>query len=329
MVKASPRQANEPAGQMTPVVVPLLNTIEAIVGPALLVDLSFPRASLAENPAHECTRFLRLPRSESESGFLLRFRQAGGHTPITAINFFDSDFTWPPPQISQESRSIVVSFEDSKAAAAASERLRESRSSLLVPAQSESTANLFMDRANLQEYRYFRLIDNNTGASYDLFVAPHAAHEQRPESDIGLSEDSNDVIFTSEGSNVAIEARSMIHDGGYASEGDIKYSWLWTGPSTHFRLILPQVAGVRPRLAEICVSRTEEDSNIDLLAVQLDGRTIKHHVERWSAMSGKITVDIPAGTDYSVLTLIVPKLTRDANSGRLLGLCCDKLMLTP
>ena len=146
---------------------------------------------------------------------------------------------------------------------------------------------------------------------------------------LARTETPDDVIFDSQDSNVVIEARAMIHDGGYVSEGDIKYSWLWTGPSTHFRLILPQIAGVRPRLAELCVPRTEEEGNLDRLLVQLDGRAIKHRLDRWSATSGKVSIDIPKGVDYAVLTLVVPKSTHDANSGRLLGLCLDKLMLTP
>jgi hypothetical protein len=191
-------------------------------------------------------------------------------------------------------------------------------------------AGPFADRAGRQEYRGLRLIDCNAGASFHLFV-PRDAAQGRPGSNDGLAGPaiSQEVVFASEGPNLVIEARSMIHDGGHVSEGDTSYSWLWTGPSTHFRLILPQISGVRPRLAEICVPRTEEDSNLDLLAVQLDGRPIKHHIDRWSAMSGKISVDIPGGTDYAVLTLIVPKLTHDANSGRLLGLCLDKLIVTP
>jgi hypothetical protein len=320
-----------PDGQTTSAARPLFDTIEALLGRSIFVDLSFPLAGMAGNPSLESMRMLRLPRPELETSFLLRFRQSGGHMPVQAIDLSSSGLIWPPLQISQDNRSaVVVSFEGAGAAIAASGRLHGSHSSFLFPVHPADTADPLAANSRFREYRHLRLTDCNAGPSFDLFV-PQAAPQGPPKG--GSSWDGNvkpeEVIFASEGANVVVDARSMIHDGGHLSEGDGTYSWLWTGPSTHFRLILPQLAGARSRLAEICVPRTEEDSNLDLLAVQFDGRPVEHHVDRWSAMSGKITVEIPHGSDYSVLTLIVPKLTHDANSGRLLGLCLDKLILTP
>ena len=42
-----------------------------------------------------------------------------------------------------------------------------------------------------------------------------------------------------------------------------------------------------------------------------------------------LSLQIPEGQDCIVLTLIAPRLSPDENSGRLLGLCLDKLILLP
>jgi hypothetical protein len=322
MVRASQIQAAS-ADRISPAVCALPETIEAITGATSFVDLSFPRASLAGNPAFEATRVLRLPHSEIERHFLQRFRQSGGHAPIATIDL-DDEFTWPP-QLLRTSGSVVVSFEDVDAAMAAEKYLHGGGSPILCPATTDDR----LLSSNSREYRRVRLVDCNGGPSYFLFLPrlPLGRLESadRPEG----TPRTDDVDFSAASGNVVIEARSVLHDGGYVSEGDLRYSWLWTGPSTHFRLIFPQIAGVRPRLAELCIPRTEEDTNLDRLTVQLDGRTIVHRLDRWSATSGKVGVDIPRGSDYCVLTLVVPKPTHDANSGRLLGLCIDKLILTP
>jgi len=106
-----------------------------------------------------------------------------------------------------------------------------------------------------------------------LLLLPQDALQARPEGNgsFGKSKKFYEESFDLEEDNFVINARSMIHDGDYVSEGDDNYSWLWTGPSPHFRLILPHVAGNRPRGAEICVPRAEQHSNLSLVAVQLNG----------------------------------------------------------
>jgi hypothetical protein len=308
------------------VVSTLPEVVEGITGLTSFIDLSFPRTSLIGSPPVEATRMLWTPRSDIEKRFLERFRQSGGHAPIASVDF-DDEFTWPSALLQANTAAVVI-LENENAVNAAGQWLREKDTSMLCPMPSGGPPVASLDDGNLQGYRRVHLIDCNGGPSYFLFQ-PRSLKRLKSGERWSAAPRTDDVYFSADGSNAVIEARSVIHDGGYVSEGDLKYSWLWTGPSTHFRLILPQIAGIRPRRAELCIPRTEQDTNLDCLVVQMDGRTIEHRLDRWSPTSGKVGVEIPRGDDYCVLTLVVPKPTHDANSGRLLGLCIDKVILTP
>lgn len=297
----------------------LTETIEALLGPIVLADLSFPHASFAEAVAGDVVQTMRLPRSGAEQDFLARFKQAGGRAPIAAWNASADGAAWPPPQIAPGDACVVVGLESLDAVIACGDALRRTRSPILVPAPAGAAAK---ERPGLRGYRITRLIERNGGASF-LLLSP--GEEERP-----TPREAADIeVFDARDSHVTIDARAMIHDGGYASEGDAQYSWLWTGPSPHVRLVAPHARGSRPRLVELCVPRTEDPVNLDRVAVQVDGRPVRHSLDRWSETSGKIGIEIPSGDDYAVLTLIVPRMTPDGDSGRLLGLCIDKMIVTP
>lgn len=291
----------------------LLDAVEVVLGPARFVDTTFPHAANWCEPAKGIQTMARAA-SLPEMEFLTRFRQAGGHASIASgTEAVDGGGT----------RITTVLGIDELDAASNIQALHESRAALLI--HTRLGDGVMALRSLLASHRYERmfLTERRGRASYVL-LAPQEQIRAR-----------TDVVFDLPSPTV-IEARAMIHDGGHLSEGDVDYSWLWTGPSTHFRLILPQLLNMRPRKAEICIPRSEEPANLDLLRVQIDGRPVAHRLERWSETSGKILVDIPRGQersperdqDYCVLTLIVPRMTAESSSGRLLGLCVDKLMLT-
>ncbi|WP_342362799.1 hypothetical protein [Terrarubrum flagellatum] len=304
----------------------LQEAIESLVGSAVLIDLSFPRACMSEDSASEVVRVLPLPRDGFEQDFLSRFRQSGGHQPINAWDL--SELVWPP-QIASEGESFIIGLESLDALASFGERLRPASCPLLVPAPAGG-AGALRDRVRMRGYRVTRLIERGGIPAFVLLSPLENVQSRSGRDSDGASFTALDTeIFDAKDRHSVIEARSMIHDGGYVSEGDRQYSWLWTGPSAHFRLIAPHPAGQRPRLVEICVPRTEDPINLELVAAQLDGRPIRHSLDRWSDTSGKISIEIPGGSDYSALTLIIPRMTPDRNSGRLLGLCIDKMILTP
>jgi hypothetical protein len=120
-------------------------------------------------------------------------------------------------------------------------------------------------------------------------------------------------------------ALDLIHDGGYRSEGDVGYSWIWTGPNPTFRVYLGRLAtaGAEVRL---CVASTRDPRNLDEAVIMLDGRRLRHRLDRWSPTSGKFTAQLPAGSgQHSVLSITVPVLANDDTGSRKLGICIDKL----
>ena len=306
---------------------PLPEVIQALLGSTEMVDLAYPCPSAIGCSELAGVAMLRLPRTDVEAEFLLRFRQAGGHHPISTIDLGDRSSSWPPPQIVQERGAVLVWCRNFDAAAEACKALRETGCAFAIPERPQESSEATDAQRALDGYRSVRLIDRAGGPSFRLLLSETAS--AAGESELSREMQSGELAFKSDGSKAVVEARRMIHDGGHVNEGDQKYSWLWTGPAAHFRLIVPQIAGARPRFLELCIPRTEDDSNLDLLAVQIDGRPVGYQLERWSSNSGKLCIEIPAGEDYAVLTLIVPRLSHDAQSGRMLGLCLDKLILTP
>ena len=286
----------------------LLDAVEVVIGSARFLDMTFPYASNWGEP-EKCTYMIARFGSPFELEFLKRFRQAGGHTPIA--NVAEAAQSDDKPGGSQ---TVAVIGLGEVEAPSTIRLLQEARKALLVHIKLGDNIMALRSLLSNCGYEPILLTERRGRASYVL-LAPQERIKTRA-----------DVIFDLSAATT-IAARAMIHDGGHVSEGDIDYSWLWTGPSTHFRVIVPHVASLRPRKAEICVTRSEP-ANLDLIRVQVDGRPAPHHLERWSETSGRMVVKLLRGRDYCVLTLIVPKMSIETNSGRLLGLCLDKMILT-
>lgn len=316
----------------------LVQAIAALIGPAQLVDLSFPRCASISVSGIEATQILLGPRGKLEHEFLRRFRQHGGHQPMVAVDWNGDDFSWPPQPLDASLRGVnlVAFFDSATEAARVAERLRQEATALIVPfphAQSEQDA---FQSGGFRGFSPALLKHAGTGTSCVLLApdtlppaggARDAAYTG-PSSVLpaGLTRDFIDSH--PEPGIMTLPARAFVHDGGYTSEGDLQYSWLWTGPDSHFRLVLPCATSRPCRRLEVFVIRTEERQNIEAMQTQLDGRRIAHELDRWSDNSGKIIVELPPADDYRVLTLVVPKMVADGNSGRLLGLCIDKIVLT-
>jgi hypothetical protein len=308
----------------------LIDAIAAVVGPSIVIDTSFPRASLAVRHIPDATQVMRLPREPAEQDFLSRFRQAGGHRPIVSIDLGGESFVWPPPQFARQDRprTITVAFENADAAAASASRLFEPGTALLVPA-SRGAAGF---PAALSAYEPCLLEEAGEGDALMLLIpaSPSQRGRQAWSDTAALTDDRRRTLcFGTRGHGAVLEAANLVHDGSYLSEGDAKYSWLWTGPSNHFRFIVPKAYAAAGGLAEICIPRTEDPVNLDHLAVQVNGRPMAHDLDRWSETSGKIKVPLPEAEDHWVLTLVVPRMVPDGSSGRLLGLCIDKVILSP
>lgn len=280
----------------------LLGAVEVVVGRTHVIDTSFPRASLWADPMRSTQAFDAEVPGLPEHAFLMRFRQAGGHVPILPVERTEAMLTPNTP-----GGTIVI------APAAAGSPPPVEAGALLLRLPTRQTRKV--PKAFVADYDPIFLIERGGRVSYALLVPKLRA------------EAPTEVLFDLP--TFGIDARAVIHDGGYRSEGDTNYSWLWTGPSTHFRIVLPNAGGVRPRRAEVCLPRSEDPANLELMRVQVDGRPVSHRLDRWSETSGKIVVEIPEDGEYCVLTLVVPRLTTDSGSGRLLGVCLDRLILTP
>jgi hypothetical protein len=128
---------------------------------------------------------------------------------------------------------------------------------------------------------------------------------------------------------VALIASALVHDGDYRSESNGDYSWLWTGPSNHFRVLVTGVPPVPVKL-HVSVIKTEDARNLSGLRVLVDGRQVPHRLDTSSDVSGKVTIDLhaPAG-NMTVLSLVHPHVVPDTAGRRLLGLCIDRIDMSP
>jgi hypothetical protein len=295
----------------------LRDTVEALIGPSSVVDLTFPRARSLRSRTLHGTQMLSTVLSPVERELLLRFRHSGGHSPIGDLNR-GTPLPLSRPLQADDGENVIA-FVDEQAMTATSLHDIISDCGMLIPWQHGCA----VPRWDECQYRRITLtpIDRSHGDRYVLFIPPQltasdpAAAEWRDEDDIPFDEGARDIV---------IEAKSLIHDGGYLSEGDAKYSWLWTGPSPQFRMIVPQGGAAR---AEICIPRVEDPYNLDKLRVQINGRPAAFELDRWSETSGKIRIALPPNTDFTIVTLTAPKPTPDANAKRHLGLCVDKVIL--
>lgn len=284
----------------------LNDAIAYALGDASILDLSFPFASLWTGDA-ACVQAIAGTHSLHEREFLSRFRQAGGHLPIQSID--------PGGELAstQSDKKIVIGLASLENASRV-KALVKRRWPLIVSQAPTARLGTTAISALTDGFAVVRIAERTGKRGYVLLVPRETLVR---DADIVL----DDTLRT-------MTANTMIHDGRYASEGDAGYSWLWTGPEPHFRIILPHLLGRRPKRIEVGIPRSEDADNLSRIGVQIDGRPVRHTLEHWSSTSGKIIVDVPPRDDYSVLTLIVPNVTQDTGSGRLIGVCIDRLELS-
>lgn len=333
--KLQPRQASAGSAGGTP---NLVQAIAALLGPVQLVDLSFPRCGSISVAGGDATQVLLGPRPRLEHDFLSKFRQHGGHQPMVVVDWTGDDFSWPPLHLDASLRGVnlVAFFDGATEAAGIAERLRQESTALIIPFPHSKAEQDAFQTGGFRGFSPALLKHAGAGTSCVLLVpdtlAPlgliEDARQGGPSSSLsgGITREFTDQH--AEPGTITLAARAFIHDGGYTSEGDLHYSWLWTGPDSHFRMVVPGSAAQPHRTLEIFVIRTEERQNIDSMITQLDGLHIPHALDRWSENSGKIVIDLPPAQDYRILTLIVPKMVADGTSGRLLGMCIDKIVLS-
>jgi hypothetical protein len=302
----------------------LAQAIEAMIGPIQFVDLSFPRCVSPYLVNAEVTQVHLGQGSVLEQDFLARFRQAGGHHPIVVAEQMEGEPAWPPLALDAglRGRTLVAVFERPDDAASLALRLRDEATCLVVPFPHDRPGRNAFPSGEFSGFRPV-LLKHATGGTSSILMVPDDLPVKQPAGGALLT-------FTDENAQaLTLPARSLVHDGGFASEGDPHYSWLWTGPDSSFRFIVPSAPAMRARSLDISVIRTEDGRNLDELSVQLDGRSIAHDLTRWSDNSGKIVIELPPSRDYRVVTLAVPRMVADGNSGRMLGLCIDKIVVSP
>lgn len=347
MVKPPARRAARSTGRPDPtggriapqVMTALLGALRGGLGDFTLLDATLPRgesAGLERNALFVCCG----PSAAPERQFLSRFRQGGGHRelPLLAADGTGSAGAAGLLESLDRTRPMVV-LADSPAQARALAGLAEPTASLVVRANAAHPA---ADRAALAAWlpgrRVVAVRVARGGPSFRwllpqaFFDSTRAALALEPGIGPTRREPAADAVLSLTTPadapwHAGTGAATLIHDGGYRSESDGDYSWLWTGPSNHFRILL---AGVPPLAAKLGISviKTESPRNLAALRVLVDGRHVPHRFQPWSELSGKVTVDLaPAGNGPTVLSLVCPHMVPDADGRRLLGLCIDRIDL--
>ncbi|MGV6875744.1 hypothetical protein ACUSIJ_24030 [Pseudochelatococcus sp. B33] len=129
---------------------------------------------------------------------------------------------------------------------------------------------------------------------------------------------------------LSFTAARFIHDGGYRCEIDSGYSWLWSGPSPHLRLLVGGQAPVSDRLRlKLTVVNTNDPGNLEGIRIMIDGCVAPFTLEKWSATSGRVVVDVPQpSADFTVLSVGCRNMS-SIDVSRQVGLCVDRLEVHP
>lgn len=129
---------------------------------------------------------------------------------------------------------------------------------------------------------------------------------------------------------LAFTAARFIHDGGYRCEVDSGYSWLWSGPSPHLRLLVGGRAPVSDTLRlKLTVVNTNDPGNLADIRIMIDGCIAPFTLEKWSATSGRIVVEVPRpSADFTVLSVGCRNMS-SIDVSRQVGFCIDRLEVHP
>ncbi|MGX5734057.1 hypothetical protein [Bosea thiooxidans] len=281
------------------------------LGAVSLIDLTFPHCRYLGCDARPARVATMVEAGSPVSRFLAGFRQGGGHEPVTRLD--RSRLEVELHRLLGEINGFpVLALESGEAAGALASIAAEWPAALLFPEGAEDP--------DLPGFSTLSLAREDGSAAYRLALPSAVRSALAPAPERIAARPDIPVVF---------DALRFLHDGGYKAEGNDSYSWLWTGPSPHFRLVAPRAPERTARSAEICVIRVESPWMLGQIRVQIDGRPAAHRFEHWSENSGKIVVELPQADDYTVIGIIVPAMDKDGYSGRPIGLCLDKLLLLP
>jgi hypothetical protein len=316
-----------------------------------LVDMTLPRgmsAGLEREAIFACC----IDPPAMERHFLSRFRQSGGHREVhlpKSGRAGSSLWTEMPDSLDRSRKAVILAGSIGQAEAV--REVIEASMSLVVRTSAHRRATVSPAMASrLSGHRTIACKAAGIGKTFLWFVPTAEFHDvcdalnleqatRRQSSEMSGSARparrsvvADATLALPTPSDVSwhsgLAAGTLIHDGGYRSENDGDYSWLWTGPSNHFRVLL---TGVPPTPAKLLVSviKTEDVRNLSGLRMLINGRHVPHRFEPWSELSGKVVIDFhPPADDMTVLSLVCPHMVPDTDGRRLLGLCVDKIEMS-
>jgi len=326
----------------------LLTALRSAVGSFSLIDMSLPLGQCAgadRDAIYGCCSDL----SPAGRQFLNGFRQSGGHREIYQATAGGPESSlWESLADSIDGVRKVVVFAASVEQAEAVLDLVGDDRSLVVRVVGSSAVPTTPAMAPWLERR--RVIGfTSPDSNFLWFVAqeefetvrnaipldpvPGGPHPTAGMTDADAAKHPDATFMLTSAAATAsrseLAASALIHDGGYRSESEGDYSWVWTGPSNHFRVLLTGAPAVAAKLS-ISIIKTEDARNLAGLRVLIDGRHVPHRFDSWTDLSGKVTVKLGApGDGMTVLSLVCPHMVPDAAGHRVLGLCIDKIEMTP
>lgn len=337
------------------VVSALLAALRTALGRVAVVDVTLPRGMSAGLEREAIFAYCSEPPA-TERHFLGRFRQSGGHRELhlpAADRPASSLWTELPDSLDRSRKAVVLAGSLEQADAVID--LIEPGMSLVVGIAAHRRGTLSAALASsLKEHRTIACNATDIDQTFLWFVpdadfspvcdaldlkparrkrsretlAREMSARARPARRSVVPDATLALAVPFEASwHAALAAGVLIHDGGYRSESDGDYSWLWTGPSNHFRVLLTGVLPTAGRL-HVSVIKTEDVRNLSGLRVLVNGRHVSHRFEPWSELSGKVVIDLPPPPptdDTTVLSLVCPHMVPDADGRRLLGLCVDRI----
>ena len=326
----------------------MLAVLRSTLGRASVVDMTLPHGISAGLDREAIFTYCGdLPAKERH--FLNRFRQSGGHRemhlPVPG-RVASSLWTESPDSLDRTRKTVILTGSLEQAEAALD--VIEPDMSLVIRTSADRRTTISAALASsLREHRTIACNAADIGQTFLWFVpaaefshvcnaldlkqgrrrrSREMSNSSRPVRRSVVPDATLALEVSSESSRpAALAAGVLIHDGGYRSENDGDYSWIWTGPANHFRILL---TGILPTSGKLHVSviKTEDIRNLSGLRVLINGRHVPHRFDSWSELSGKVIIDLqPPADDMTVLSLVCPHMVPDADGRRLLGLCLDRI----
>ena len=353
VIASSPPARSETSVSRQPATPPhvmsaLLAALRSALGKVSVVDMTLPHG-MSAGVDREAVFACGHDPSATERHFLGRFRQSGGHRELhlpAPDRAGSSPWTEIADSLDRSRKAVALAGSHEQAEAARD--MIEPGLSLVVRTSAQRRATLSAALAlALREHRTIACDAAGIGQTFLWFVpaaefssacdalglkparrrrSREAPTSTRPARRSVVPDATLTLATPAEASwQSALVAGALVHDGGHRSESDGDYSWLWTGPANHFRVLLTGVPPASGRL-HVSVIKTEDVRNLGGLRLLVNGRHVPHRFEPWSELSGKVVIDLPpSADDMTVLSLVCPHMVPDADGRRLLGLCIDKI----